>query len=110
MIKEIVIKNVATYDDKGVTIDNIEKINYIYGANGCGKTTISNLLGNFELEKYSDCQVKWANNVAERVFVYNKTFREKISKKVISLVSLLLDKQRLKKYKKSIRRKQIWKI
>lgn len=77
MIKEIVIKNVATYDDKGVTIDNIEKINYIYGANGCGKTTISNLLGNFELEKYSDCQVKWANNVAERVFVYNKTFREK---------------------------------
>lgn len=49
----------ATYDDKGVTIDNIEKINYIYGANGCGKTTISNLLGNFELEKYSDCQVKW---------------------------------------------------
>ena len=29
MIKEIVIKNVATYDDKGVTIDNIEKINYI---------------------------------------------------------------------------------
>ena len=42
MINKITIRNVATYDEIGITIDNIEKVNYIYGANGCGKTTISN--------------------------------------------------------------------
>lgn len=36
MIDKIQVKNVATYDETGITIDNISKINYIYGANGCG--------------------------------------------------------------------------
>lgn len=67
----------ATYDDVGVVIDNIEKVNYIYGANGCGKTTISTLLGNMEPDKYDDCKVEWDNNVVENVFVYNKTFGER---------------------------------
>lgn len=71
------IKNVATDDDVGVTIENIEKVNYIYGANGCGKTTISNFLDNMEENQFSDCEVEWENNVSEKVFVYNKTFREK---------------------------------
>lgn len=77
MINKITIRNVATYDDTGVVIDNIEKVNYIYGANGCGKTTISTLLGNMEPDKYDDCKVEWDNNVIENVFVYNKTFRER---------------------------------
>ncbi len=77
MINKITIRNVATYDDAGVVIDNIEKVNYIYGANGCGKTTISTLLGNMEPDKYDDCKVEWDNNVVENVFVYNKTFRER---------------------------------
>lgn len=77
MIKRIKVRNVATYDDVGVTIENIEKVNYIYGANGCGKTTISNFLDNMEENQFSDCEVEWENNVSEKVFVYNKTFREK---------------------------------
>ena len=77
MINKMKIKNVATYDDVGVTIENIEKVNYIYGANGCGKTTISNFLDNMEENQFSDCEVEWENNVSEKVFVYNKTFREK---------------------------------
>ena len=42
MIQKIIIKNVATFDGRGVEIDHLKKINFIYGANGCGKTTISN--------------------------------------------------------------------
>ena len=76
MIKKIRIRNVATYDEEGVVIDNIEKVNYIYGANGCGKTTISSFLGNMESEKFADCEVKWENNDVEKVFVYNRLFRE----------------------------------
>ena len=82
-MEAISVKNLRVGYENNTIIEDMSlsipkgKISIIIGANGCGKTTISNLLGNFELEKYSDCQVKWANNVAERVFVYNKTFREK---------------------------------
>ena len=77
MINKIVIRNVATYDENGIAIENTEKINYIYGTNGCGKTTISNFLSNTEEDQFSDCEVEWENNTSEKVFVYNKTFREK---------------------------------
>lgn len=77
MIKRIKVRNVATYDAVGVTIENIEKINYIYGSNGCGKTTISNFLDNKEENQFTDCEAEWENNVPEKVFVYNKAFRER---------------------------------
>lgn len=77
MINKIIVKNVATYDTEGIVIDKLEKVNYIYGANGCGKTTISTLLEDTACEKFSDCQVEWDHNLPEKVFVYNKTFREK---------------------------------
>ena len=41
MISKIMIRNVATYDNVGVAVENLGKVNFIYGANGCGKTTIS---------------------------------------------------------------------
>ena len=38
MIESITIKNVATFDPKnGVQITGLKKVNFIYGANGCGK-------------------------------------------------------------------------
>ena len=41
MIKRIVIKDTATFDSTGVELDNLQKVNFIYGGNACGKTTIS---------------------------------------------------------------------
>ena len=43
MIEEIVVKkNVTVYDDnEGINIKDLDKVNFIYGANGSGKTTIS---------------------------------------------------------------------
>lgn len=48
MIEKIIIKNTATFDNEGVEIDNLKKINFVYGANGCGKTTISNVIASPE--------------------------------------------------------------
>lgn len=39
MIKKINIKSVATFDEAGDIIDDLRKINFIYGGNGSGKTT-----------------------------------------------------------------------
>ena len=44
MIKKIIIKDVASYDHEGVTFENLQKVNFIYGGNGTGKTTISRYL------------------------------------------------------------------
>lgn len=77
MINKIQVKNVATYDENGITIENISKINYIYGANGCGKTTISNFLSDQNAGKFSECKLEWENNISEKTFVYNKEFRDR---------------------------------
>jgi len=75
MIQKIIIKNAATFDERGVEIDNLKKINFIYGTNGCGKTTISNVIASPEL--HTDSSIVWSLDNNEDVFVYNKTFRKK---------------------------------
>lgn len=75
MIQKIVIKNTATFDTEGIEIDNLKKINFIYGANGCGKTTISNIIA-FP-DQYVDSSIVWSSDNKDDVLVYNKAFREK---------------------------------
>ena len=60
MISKIEIKSIVPYTN-GLIIDNLHKINYIYGANATGKTTLSHYLENPKEEK---------------ILVYNKYFRE----------------------------------
>ena len=75
MIQKIIIKNVATFDERGVEIDHLKKINFIYGANGCGKTTISNVIAS--PDQYVDSSVVWISDNKDDILVYNKAFREK---------------------------------
>ena len=42
MIKKIVMRRCATYNDTGIVIDDCDRVNFIYGHNGSGKSTISN--------------------------------------------------------------------
>ncbi len=77
MINTIYIKNIATYSSIGIEIKDLRKINFFYGANGCGKTTISNYLQELDNPKYRDCSIIWDSNIPEHLLVYNKTFRER---------------------------------
>lgn len=77
MIKSIDIKNVATYDNSGVQFNDLKKVNFIYGANGCGKTTISNLLHDKSDAKFNNCTLTWQNALPLNVLVYNKEFRDR---------------------------------
>ena len=76
MIQSITMKNVATYDDNGVIIDDLQKINFIYGTNATGKTTISNFIKSPSDPTYSNCTITWRNNFPIKAYVYNKNFRE----------------------------------
>ncbi|MBH0095043.1 AAA family ATPase [Psychrobacter sp. NZS113] len=73
MIQSFQIRNIGTYDAAGISCDNLEKVNFIYGANGSGKTTISKLLNNPQ----SNCTINWLDNRTLETLVYNKDFKEK---------------------------------
>jgi wobble nucleotide-excising tRNase len=77
MIESIEIKNVASYDSKGVSIENLRKVNFIYGANGSGKTTISNFLNDQEDARFPECKIKWLSGDKLDTLIYNKEFRER---------------------------------
>lgn len=77
MIDSLSLKNVATYDNSGIQMTNLKKVNFIYGTNGCGKTTVSNLLGNPSDPLFPDCSIVWKHGLPLKVLVYNKDFRDK---------------------------------
>jgi wobble nucleotide-excising tRNase len=77
MIENITIKDIATYDNSGIQVSALKKVNFIYGANGCGKTTISNFLFNNSDEKFSNCSLAWQSDIPLNTLVYNKEFRER---------------------------------
>lgn len=77
MLEQIEIKKVASYDYTGIQITNLKKVNFIYGANGCGKTTISNFLHNDSEPKFETCALSWKNEQVLKTLVYNKGFRER---------------------------------
>jgi len=49
MINKIIINNLASYKNN-VEIDKLEKINFFFGNNGSGKTTISRVIYNNNTE------------------------------------------------------------
>lgn len=73
MIEEISIKKIATYDNTGVVFNNLKKINFLYGSNGSGKTSLSNVIKNFE--NFVDCDIVWASQPL-KTLVYNQKFVE----------------------------------
>lgn len=83
------MKNVASYSEEGASIQNCQKINFVYGANGSGKSTISGFLSNQKEPRYKDCQIEWENNDTVDILVYNREFREKNFKENIAGVFTL---------------------
>lgn len=77
MIKRITMKNCATYDESGISINDCDRVNFIYGHNGSGKSTISNFLATPSEPKFADCAIEWEPGTAANVLVYNKGFRER---------------------------------
>lgn len=72
MITSVKIKNVATFDKNSGEISDLKKLNFFYGANGSGKTTISRVLAN--PSSYCESEILWKNNEVEDVIVYNHDF------------------------------------
>ena len=61
MIKKIEIKDIATFDHKGIEIDELKKVNVIYGSNGTGKSTVSKVLA--QVHKFPQCHIDWKDGI-----------------------------------------------
>ena len=72
MINSIEIKNIATFDSAHGIITDLKKVNFFYGANGSGKTTISRVLAN--PSSYNESKISWENDEAGDIIVYNHDF------------------------------------
>ncbi|KAJ31749.1 AAA family ATPase [Sulfitobacter pontiacus] len=75
MIENIHLANEGAYDAVGTKLDGLKKLNFIFGSNGSGKTTISRVVDG--TGKFPDCQMTWAGGSPLDTRVYNKDFVEK---------------------------------
>ncbi|MBK6750573.1 MAG: AAA family ATPase [Acidobacteria bacterium] len=76
MLESITVRDCATYDTDGVEITDLKKVNFIYGVNGSGKTTITKFVANPTDPTYGFCKKVWKNDVRLKALVYNKDFRD----------------------------------
>ncbi len=76
MIKEIHLKNVSTYGNTGTTLTSLEKVNFIFGTNGTGKTTLSRVIK--DPSSYENCAVEWEPGTECEVLVYNRDYIDEV--------------------------------
>lgn len=81
MIAKIQMRQVASYDATGVDIDTDKKMNFFFGYNGCGKSTIARYLRDLSLPstehnaEFDQCSQIGYNPSTETILVYNEDFR-----------------------------------
>jgi wobble nucleotide-excising tRNase len=72
MIDRIEINNVATYGPTAEALSNLKEINFVYGSNGTGKTTISRVIA--DCASHSRCSLSWRGGAPMELLVYNRDF------------------------------------
>ena len=75
MIEKIQISNVATYGSASEELSELKEINFIYGSNGTGKTTISRVIA--DCDSQGDCTLTWKGGSPLDLLVYNRDFVER---------------------------------
>ena len=74
MLQAITIAGQATYAAEGQRLDPCKQVNFIFGTNGSGKTTISRVIADPAV--HASCQLTWTNGRELERLVYNSDFVE----------------------------------
>ena len=79
MIENIFIKDVASYSPSGSRIDGLKKVNYFFGNNGSGKSTITKYLYDLSLNgeseiDFSGCYQNGFDSTNNQILVFNEKF------------------------------------
>lgn len=73
MIRAIKLKNCVPYQH--AELSDCKKINFVFGANGSGKSTISSFLSGLEEPRFAQSSIEWDGAAHETIYVYNRAFR-----------------------------------
>ena len=58
-------------------LSDCKKINFVFGANGSGKSTISSFLSGASDARFFQSSIEWDREAHETVYVYNRSFRRR---------------------------------
>lgn len=75
MIETLTICDCATYPPTPCALANLKTINYLFGANASGKTTISRVIAS--VSSYPKCSITWQPSTPLDCLVYNYDFRDR---------------------------------
>ncbi len=75
MIESISLSAVASFSETPEILSDLAQINFIFGTNGTGKTTISRVIAS--AEAFPSCSVSWKQGIPLQTIVYNRDFVEK---------------------------------
>jgi len=75
MIETIEIDQVATYTNRR-TMAGLKDVNFIFGANGAGKTTIGRIIAHKSKPEHAKCSIAWRDGIEMQPLVYNRDFVE----------------------------------
>lgn len=83
MISSILLKDVASYDsDTGVIINNLKKLNFFFGFNGSGKSTIAKFMYNLSLpeerrlNEFKQCYENGFDSTNHQILVFDENFTD----------------------------------
>ena len=83
MIESISLSKTATYGEQPEILGPLRSVNFIFGTNGTGKTTISRVIANST--GYASCGVVWKDGRPMQALVYNRDFVERNFSRSIEL-------------------------
>lgn len=72
MIEKISLQKVATSGTQPSVMAGLAQLNFVYGANGSGKTTISRVIR--DSASFATCSVSWEQGTPLKTYVYNRDF------------------------------------
>ena len=75
MLEEIRIAEVATYPNEAQALDGLRAVNFVFGTNGSGKTTISRVIA--DPAGHATCHLSWRDGRRLETLVYNSDFVER---------------------------------
>jgi wobble nucleotide-excising tRNase len=73
MIETLEIDQVATYATRA-TMAGLKDLNFVFGTNGAGKTTIGRVVAHKSKPEHAHCSIAWKDGIEMQPLVYNRDF------------------------------------